>query len=253
MKQDYDAFTFDLDGTLAESKSAITAEISDFLRGLLATGKTVGVISGGRMKQFEEQFLTGLDIGGELKERLYLMPTSGAAMYRWIDGQWKELYAHRIPESEFQRILAAFDTAFERVSFERPVAKWGEQIEHRDTQVTFSALGQQAPVAEKNKWENAHDRKLELAAVLSELLPEYSVKPGGTTSVDITHRGIDKRYGMQKFFKHSGHTADRVIFAGDALYEGGNDHVVVGMGVDTVAVEGPQHLLELLGHFTKQN
>ncbi len=30
---------------------------------------------------------------------------------------------------------------------------WGEQIEDRGSQITFSALGQQAPIEEKKKWD----------------------------------------------------------------------------------------------------
>jgi hydroxymethylpyrimidine pyrophosphatase-like HAD family hydrolase len=181
------------------------------------------------------------------------MPTSGAALYRYQGGAWVEEYAHRISPSEYARICATFDVAFERASFPRPVASWGAQLEHRDTQVTFSAFGQNAPVEEKAKWEvegARQSKKQELVALLTPLLPEYSVKAGGMTSVDITHKGIDKQYGIEQFLKHSGHATSDVLFVGDALYEGGNDHVVTKTGVDVCAVEGPEDLLLKLSPFT---
>ena len=44
---------FDLDGTLAESKSPVDAEMAELLRGLLAVAK-VAIISGGDWPQFEK-------------------------------------------------------------------------------------------------------------------------------------------------------------------------------------------------------
>lgn len=251
MKDDYDAFTFDLDGTLAESKSSITPEVSDFLRRLLERGKTIGIISGGRLSQFEKQLLDNFTCDPDLWYRVYLMPTCGAAMYAWRDGAWKEQYAHRISTSEYARILKVFDTVFEQTSFPRPEARWGEQVEHRDTQVTFSAYGQQAPVEEKVKWEEdgQSSKKQELVRLLSPLLPEYSVKAGGMTSVDITHQGIDKQYGIERFLQETGHTVGNTLFVGDALYEGGNDYAVTKTGVDVCQVDGVDDLLAKLSHF----
>jgi phosphomannomutase len=48
---------FDLDGTLAESKSSVDAEMSELLHELLAIVK-VAVISGGDWSQFEKQLLS---------------------------------------------------------------------------------------------------------------------------------------------------------------------------------------------------
>ena len=50
---------FDLDGTLAESKSSLDAEMSALLHDLLGIVK-VAVISGGDWPQFEKQLLSNL-------------------------------------------------------------------------------------------------------------------------------------------------------------------------------------------------
>jgi phosphomannomutase len=39
-----------------------------------------------------------------------------------------------------------------------------------------------------------------MKAFLDNLIPEFSVRLGGTTSVDVTKQGIDKAYGLDALF-----------------------------------------------------
>lgn len=247
-KHAYAALVFDLDGTLTESKSPLESAMSHVLCALLQSGKTIGVISGGAFAQFEKQLLAHFHCSDTHWSNLYLMPTSGASMYVWEQKGWREVYAHTITRDEYQRIRAVFDEVCTQTSFPRPEARWGEQLEYRGTQVTFSALGQDAPSAEKHAWHTngGKEKKLELVRLLEPRLPEYHVRAGGSTSVDITHKGIDKAYGLEQFWKESAHTVHDTLFVGDALYEGGNDHAVVRTGVDTLAVDGPGDVLHIL-------
>ena len=50
----------------------------------------------------------------------------------------------------------------------------GKVIEDRGSQVTFSALGQQAPLAEKEKWDPDFVKRKKIAAILKTLIPEFS-------------------------------------------------------------------------------
>jgi HAD superfamily hydrolase (TIGR01484 family) len=177
------------------------------------------------------------------------MPTVGASLYEWEDSAWREVYANPMTREEFVEIQKAFDTAFTQSSFPRPEAKWGEQIEYRDTQVTFSAFGQTAPVEVKQAWDPSNTKKQELIRLLGPLLPAYAVKAGGMTSIDVTHAGIDKQYGIERFMEHAGLSKEDVLFVGDALYEGGNDHVVTKTGVDVYQVANPDDTLKQLSHF----
>ena len=244
-KRSYAAFVFDLDGTLTQSKSPLGSDMAHTLCALLQDDKTIGIISGGALTQFEKQFLAHFHCDTELWGSLYLMPTSGASMYVWERDGWYERYAHIIKRDAYNSIRNAFDTVFTRTSFPRPEARWGEQIEYRGTQVTFSALGQEAPSDEKHRWHTngGKEKKLEIVRLLEPLLPDYHVRAGGSTSVDITHKGIDKAYGLEQFWKESGHTVRDTLFVGDALYEGGNDYAVIRTGVDTLTVNGPDDFL----------
>ena len=35
-------------------------------------------------------------------------------------------------------------------------------------------------------------------------LPDLSVNIGGSTSIDVTRKGVDKAYGIEKLVEHSG-------------------------------------------------
>ncbi len=61
---------FDLDGTLAESKSALDAEMGSLLEELLDVVK-VAVISGGDWPQFESQLLRGLPAGVSARQPVF--------------------------------------------------------------------------------------------------------------------------------------------------------------------------------------
>ena len=121
----------------------------------------------------------------------------------------------------------------------KPGHLWGELIEDRGSQITFSALGQEAPLEEKKKWDPDFAKRTKIKAILDTLIPEFSVAIGGATSVDITKHGIDKAYGIRKLRDVLGITVIEMIFIGDALFPGGNDHPARETGVVCIQVRDP--------------
>jgi phosphomannomutase len=224
---------FDLDGTLAESKSALDAEMSSLLAGLLAVAK-VAVISGGDWPQFEKQLVGNLPPDGGM-ENLLLLPTCGTKFFQFNGEGWTKLYADELTEAEKKKILASFQQALAKTGFQ-PEQTWGEIIEDRGSQITFSALGQQAPLAEKSKWDPDFAKRKKIQAILDTLIPEFSVRLGGTTSIDVTKPGIDKAYGIRKLRDMLGITIEEMIFIGDAIFPGGNDYPPKEIGVDSIQV-----------------
>ncbi len=223
---------FDLDGTLATSKQAIDDDMRRLFVELLDI-RSVAVISGGDWPQFERQLL------GQLTPRatfakLFLLPTSGTKFYRF-DRVWTQIYADTFTADERQRVQAALA----RAVYESDLAidgVWGDQIEDRGSQITFSGLGQQAPPDAKAAWDPDILKRNRLKALLDRALPDFAVRIGGSTSIDITRPGIDKAYGMRKLAKLSGFGLPEMLFVGDALYPGGNDAPVRDAGVATIAV-----------------
>jgi len=227
---------FDLDGTLAQSKAALDDEMSILLGDLLGVAK-VAVISGGDWPQFEKQVLSHLPHDGRLAD-LSLLPTCGTKFFRY-SGEWKKIYSEDFTADEKEKIISSFKKAIAGAGFK--VEKvWGESIEDRGSQITYSALGQQAPLPEKNTWDPNYDKRKKIKGILDTLIPEFSVRMGGATSIDVTKPGIDKAYGVKKLRDILGISLKEMIFVGDALFEGGNDYPAEQAGVISIPVRGPE-------------
>lgn len=243
---------FDLDGTLAVSKSIMDRVMADLLCELLQK-KSVAVISGGAYTQFERQFLSNFSCSSRAFENLFLFPTSATRFYRYMSGEWQEIYAEILSPEEYRKIRAAFDQAFKDINYIEPNRFYGEVIENRGTQVTFSALGQEAPVEEKQKWHDQEDVREDLKKALEKHLPDFEVRLGGLTSIDVTRKGIDKAYGIRQIEKHLGFSIKDMLFVGDALFEGGNDYAVKQTGVECLEVSGPEETKQLVASLLKDS
>ncbi len=226
---------FDLDGTLAESKSAIDAEMAKLLDKLLGAMK-VAIISGGNWPQFEKQVLSHLAKDDRLK-RLFILPTCGTQFYKYESG-WTKLYAEDFTSEERDKIIGSLKKALDQ-SGEKAEKVWGEVIEDRGSQITLSALGQQAPLEEKKKWDPDFARRKKIQAIAEPLIPGFSIRLGGSTSIDVTKPGIDKAYGIGKLRDILGIAIEEMIFVGDALFPGGNDYPAQQAGVDSIRVRDP--------------
>jgi phosphomannomutase len=226
---------FDLDGTLAESKSAIDGETAALLVRLLQTMQ-VAIISGGDTPQFEQQVLGHLAKDAPLAN-LSILPTCGTKFLQYRDG-WHTLYSEDLSPAEKQKIKGALNDAVSAAGFKIDKV-WGEQIQDRGTQVTYSALGQQAPLDEKSKWDPDFAKRKKIEALLAVSIPEFSVESGGTTSIDVTRLGIDKAYGIRKLRDVLGISIDAMIYVGDALFPGGNDYPVRSTGAVCIQVRDP--------------
>jgi HAD superfamily hydrolase (TIGR01484 family) len=226
---------FDLDGTLALSKSSLAPQMAALLRDLMGIIK-VAVISGGAWAQFEKQLLADLP-KDSLLTNLSLLPTCGTKFFQY-NGRWEELYSEDLTTEQKEKIIGALDKAAGEAGY-RAMTVWGKVIEDRGSQVTYSALGQQAPLVEKEKWDADYAKRKEIAAILETLIPEFSIRMGGATSIDVTKPGIDKAYGIGKLRDTLHLSLKEMIYIGDALFPGGNDYPAEEMGVVSIPVKGP--------------
>jgi len=265
---------FDLDGTLADSKKDLTLEVGEVLHKLADQAK-IAVISGCNWKQMCSQFLNKLPNSFNFDNlwNLYMLPTSGAQMWTW-DGPESGCINHYSSEltlREKVKIYVTFDSLY-RTELMFCDYKWGEIAEDRGSQITFSLLGQDAPLEEKKAFDSGGWNRKKLAKAMQPLLPGFEIRVGGATSIDVTKSGINKAYGIQKLIEHiqqydvrcmehqydcgefegmpiccnQNLTIDDAIYIGDALQDGGNDAIVKQTGIEWRETKGPSDTIRII-------
>lgn len=251
---------FDLDGTLTPSKSPLEPGMSAALGALLAE-KKVAVIGGGTYRQFRKQFVGRLRCPRALLANLFLFPTTSTSFYRYRDGRWVNVYHRALTRKDKDDIRGAFKDAFKEVGYIPPKKVYGKVIEDRDSQLTFSALGQDVVTAfgkkgvrMKEQWfEKNQPLRLKMVRIMSGRLPRFEVRSGGLTSIDVTQKGIDKAYGVRQIEKTLHIPIREMVFVGDALYRGGNDAAAKKTGVRTVATTGPEETEKIIAKILEEN
>jgi len=249
---------FDLDGTLAPSKSPCPDRISSLIDQLLIHFQ-ICVISGGKFELFENHLLANLKSDTKLLAKLHIMPTCGTRYYA-LDvhsGTWKKVYAEDFTTSEKKQIIKVLNETIAHLGLSRGKT-YGDQIEDRGSQISWSALGQnivdelgEEGVRLKESWDPDNAKKTKIRDALALKLQNFEVRTGGLTTIDITKPGIDKAYGMRKLMLSLGISKEDILFFGDRLQEGGNDYPVRAMGIDSLEVgdwQDTAFALEAIGH-----
>ncbi|HBO64433.1 TPA: HAD family hydrolase [Candidatus Saccharibacteria bacterium] len=228
---------FDLDDTLAITKSPISDHMAETLAKILDEFE-VCIISGGRFEQFKTQVIDRLHIEPHKLNKLHLMPTCGTRYYLYDQpsGEWKQQYAEDLTKQQKEQIIAVLEASAKELGlWEAHPA--GDIIEDRGSQITFSALGQKATPEDKYAWDPDGTKKAALRDLAAQSLPGLEVRAGGSTSIDVTREGIDKAYGMQKLIDELDISKDDILFMGDKLQEGGNDYPVKAFGIECLDVD----------------
>ena len=249
---------FDLDGTLTESKSNLDSEMSKLLCELL-NHKKVAIIGGGKYEQFKNQFLKNFKCDAKKLKNLFLFPTNATAFYKFKNNKWRKIYEFELKRSEVQKIFEAFNETFKKFNYNHPEKTYGPVIENRGTQITFSALGQEVVsrlgnqgLKLKESWLKKNKKLREkMANYLQKLLPEFEIRIGGLTSIDITKKGIDKAFGVSQISKNLKTSIKDMVFVGDALFPGGNDYSAKKTGILCIQVKSPEETKKLIKEIIK--
>ena len=244
---------FDLDGTLAPSKSPLEPAMAKALTALLEE-KKVAVIGGGSYEVFTDQFIKHLSCPKPLLANLFLFPTTSTAFYRYKKGKWMKVYRRTLSMTDKKQIYRAFDEAFRMTGYVHPKKVWGTVIEDRGSQITFSALGQDVVeklgkkgLVMKEQWfKKNQPLRLKMVKIMKRKLKKFEVRSGGLTSIDITQKGIDKAYGVRQIERHLKIPIKDMVFIGDALYKGGNDAAAKKTGIQAIPTTGPTNTIVII-------
>jgi len=242
---------FDLDGTLAESKQSLDPEMSDLLGKLLSV-KLVAIITGGGFPQLQEQVVSELNIDNEKLKKLHLFPTKGAMMYNFDGYKWNLIYEKPLTQEDKDKITTAFNKVYTEIDL-LPKEHYGDLLEDRGSQFTFSAIGQKAPVEIKRYWDENATKRLEIKKHLDQYLPEFAVEIGGSTSIDITQKSVDKAYAIEKICEYYNLSKEEILFIGDAIFEGGNDYSIVKTSVSYINVSNYNETKDIIRKIINTN
>ncbi|MCL4404333.1 HAD-IIB family hydrolase [Patescibacteria group bacterium] len=235
---------FDVDGTLAKSKQPMDASGLGLLADLTRKMPVV-IVGGGKKELFWRQVVRPIAKFRPDLENLRVMPTNGASLYIW-NKHWSRKYELRLTKAEGRRIREAIKIALKRIGFESPGRRYGNLIEDRGAQITFSALGQSAPLPVKETWNRQSDIRPRLLKELRRLLPDLDSHIAGLTSIDITRRGIDKGYAVRRAQEHFHVKKSDMLFVGDAIFPGGNDYPAKKAGIPCLRVNGPEETKRII-------
>ncbi|MEX2013490.1 MAG: HAD-IIB family hydrolase [Parcubacteria group bacterium] len=241
--QKFDLIAFDIDGTLTRSKLPLDSEMAELLC-RLAQKYLVAIISGANYEQFKEQILDRLFCEPQVLKNLYLLPVDGT-IFCYSEG-WKCQSDTTLSAEEKTRIRKVFENIFEASGLERPHETYGEIVEDRGAQFNFSAFGQDAPIELKESWDPDNKKRQLMVKILEQALPGFSVRIGGTTSVEVTKSGVDKAYGLNKLMGQTGVSKEKILYVGDKLFEGGNDAPVLELGIESRSVKDPDETKKII-------
>ena len=229
---------FDLDDTLANSFESPTKKMNMRIIRLLDR-LPVAIITGRDFPWMARDFLPQIAAEGHM-ERFYVFPEGAAQCFQWDGREWKEIYGWSISEEDHTRIRKAVLESVEETGVLKGLPCFGEQFVQKRAMVAFAALGIDVPSDLKYSWDPGNKRRATLRDAIAAKLPEFDVLMGGATSTDVTKKGVNKAHGVKWLSKRLNIPAAEMLYVGDALYEGGNDSVVIPTGIKTRSITGPE-------------
>jgi len=223
MSKTYKHLFFDLDGTLARSRTPIT---KDMRRALESLTQSVVIVSGGTYEIMKSQL-------GDLADNYPLLGENGNHALQNGSVLWR----NKLSEKAEQEIYAHIDRFESNRTWD--VRDKDDLIENRGCQITYSPFGNNEELHLKEAFDPDRVRRKKMLRENTIPLTLSEIRIGGTTCFDYFEKGKHKGYNVQKLIDHFGWKNEECLYIGDRLDEGGNDYSVVGV-IDTHAVKDPE-------------
>ena len=200
-------YIFDVDGTLTPSRDKIDKDFSKFFFDFCCLNKVYLVTGSDRTKTIEQ---VGNVIYGMCK-RVY--NCSGSDVYVGSRNVYKHIWT--LPKLARQFL----EQCLEEKDFS---IRTGNHIEERPGMVNYSLVGRNATMQDRKafvEWESRNSSRHHTVKTFNIMFPDLQATIGGETGIDIGPKGSDKSQILRDFYRKS----DKIIFFGDAIFEGGND------------------------------
>ena len=230
----------DVDETICETCQQISPEMAEQINNMIQQGYEFAFISGTKMEDLVNM------ISSRIKEPHHLLATTGTNYTFVKNGIRETKYRNSFTQEEKKEIFDAFKNVIDHFKI-RTMTTPEDQLQDRDSQITFSAIGRNAPIEIKKRYDpNEKKRKIWVRFLKGHIdESKYEIKIGGTTSIDVTRKGLDKEWGITEFAKYHHVLLSNILFFGDKIYPGGNDYPAARI-VDCIAVKNPHETLREL-------
>ena len=235
---------FDLDGTLAPSKERLDDEMVDLVNQLLEK-YYMSVITWWWPDRFQRQIFDYITTDEKLLNKFIACPNCGTKMLRFENWEWNKLYSLDFTPKEKKKILDSMNEVMDLLNL-RPEKTWWEIVEDRWSQITFSALWQQAPLQEKQFWDPDFKKRNIIKAELEKRIPEFSINSGWTTSIDITMKWVDKAFAIRKIMENNPFELEDILFIWDAIFPWWNDYPRFTIWTDCIKTNWVDHTKEVI-------
>lgn len=205
----------DLDGTLTQHKTPLSAEQRAVLEELSKKYKLLMVGAGQVMRIFNQLEKFPIDIIGNygMQYGKYNAETKGIDIVRDINVECdKKLVAEKI------QILR------EKYGF---LEYAGEPVEyHPSGCITFPIIGTKAKQEDKLSFDPDRKKRREIYQDVVNTFSDYCVFVGGSSSFDMAPKPYNKYYALDLYCKENGYSHSEVVYIGDDYGLGGNDESV---------------------------
>lgn len=218
MAMTYKHLFFDLDKTIAPARQPILPEMFTLLSSLPLD---IVVVSGqlGEKIAWQSNDLYSYKLGQNGNEA--------------SDPEGNVLWNTPLSDEHRQEILSHIQKLIMLLP-EKPNEEW-DPIEDRGAQITFSPIGNTAPVDIKMAYDPDRKKRDALLEQVPFVSDELIVKIGGSTSLDYIHKDRHKGTNVQKLIDLKNWNKDECVYFGDGLFPGGNDEAVIGV-IETIPV-----------------
>lgn len=228
---------FDLDGTLTQHKTKLSAEHRRILFELQERYHLVMVGAGMCRRIFNQMEEFPIDIIGN-----YGMQ---CAKY---DAQTKDIHIVEDIVKECNRQIVE-----ERVTMLRRKHGFteyaGDNVEyHSSGCVTFPILGTKAKQEDKLSFDPDRKKRRAFYNEVIETFPEYNIFVGGSSSFDMAPKPYNKYYALDKYCAEKGIIHSEVVFVGDDYGMGGNDESVYKSDFNFIEVDYYEDFPEKVKH-----
>jgi len=215
----YTHLFFDMDMTIAPSRQPIRPEMYELLSSLL---QDIIIVSGQLTEKiaWQSNDLPAIRLG---QNGNHAVDVDGTPLWdiTLSKEQRQEIMTH------IQKLTALLPHT--------PNPDW-TPVEDRGCQITFSPIGNTAPVDEKQAYDPDRKKRDALLEAIPFDSEELVVRIGGSTSLDYIHKDRHKGTNVQRIIDLKGWKNDECVYFGDGLFPGGNDEAVIGV-IETVSVK----------------